>query len=323
MSAFVGIDVAKNTFDVATPLENGKFRTKGKITNDSKGFSELEAWLDKHAQPDALVVMEATGTYHEALAEFLYHKGYQVHVANPATTAAHAESELSRNKTDKTDAKLISSFAQQKNKSLRLWKPEPLPRKRLRALVRRLEDLTEMRQMENNRLEVSHPETHQSIESVIAHLTQEIEETEKAIKQSIDDDPDMRGKSELITSIGGLGEKTAALILAEIGDPLDYAGPKKLSAFAGLSPQQHTSGTFKGTTRISRTGSRRLRGALYMPAMVGIRHNAVLKEFAERLKSHGKSGKQVICAVMRKILHLVYGVIKSNKPFDPNYAVSV
>lgn len=322
MSAFVGVDIAKKTFDVAAPLENGKYRTKGKLTNDLKGFAEFEAWLKKHTEPGALIVVEATGIYHEALADFLYQRGYRVHVANPAATAAHAKSEMSRNKTDKTDAKLISNFARQKHQSLRLWVPEPLPRRRLRALVRRLEDLNEMRQMESNRLEVANANVRQSIESVIAHISKEIVETEKAIKQNIDDDPDLRGKSELITSIDGLGEKTAALILAELGDPLDYDGPKKLSAFAGLSPRQNSSGGFVGTTRISRIGSPRLRGGLYMPAITGMRYNVVLKEFAERLKANGKAPKQVICAVMRKMLHLVYGVLKSNRPFDSRIALA-
>lgn len=322
MSAFVGVDMAKRTFDVATPLENGKYRTKGKLSNDPKGFAEFESWLQKHATPDALIVVEATGNYHEALADFLYEKGYRLHVANPATTAAHARSELARNKTDKTDAKLISDFAMQKHHKLRLWVPEPLTRRRLRALVRRLEDLNEMRQMEKNRLEVASSNVMASINSVIAHVSDEITETEKAIKKHIDDDPDLRGKSELITSIDGLGEKTAALILAELGDPLDYSGPKKLSAFAGLSPRQDQSGGHVGKTRISRIGTPRLRGGLYMPAIAGIQHNAALKDFAARLRTNGKAPKQVICAVMRKILHLVYGVLKSNKPFDAAIALS-
>lgn len=322
MSAFVGVDMAKNTFDVATPLDNGKHRTKGKLSNDAKGFADFESWLQKHATADALIVIEATGNYHEALADFLFHKGYRLHIANPATTAAHAKSELSRNKTDKTDAKLISDFAMQKHRKLRLWVPEPQSRRRLRALVRRLEDLNEIRQMEKNRLEVASPNVVTSIESVIAHVSEEITETEKAIKQHIDDDPDLRGKSELMTSIDGIGEKTAALILAELGDPLDYEGPKKLSAFAGLSPRQDRSGGYVGATRISRTGSSRLRGGLYMPAIAGIQHNEVLREFAKRLKANGKAPKQVICAVMRKMLHLVYGVLKSNKPFDPGIALA-
>jgi len=322
MSSFVGVDMAKNTFDVATPLDNGKHRTKGKLSNDAKGFAEFESWLCKHATADALIVIEATGNYHEALADFLFQKGYRLHIANPATTAAHAKSELSRNKTDKTDAKLISDFAMQKHRKLRLWVPEPQSRRRLRALVRRLEDLNEIRQMEKNRLEVASPNVVTSIESVIAHVLEEIAKTEKAIKQHIDDDPDLRGKSELMTSIDGLGEKTAALILAELGDPLDYEGPKKLSAFAGLSPRQDRSGGYVGPTRISRTGSSRLRGGLYMPAIVGIQHNVVLREFAKRLKANGKAPRQIICAVMRKMLHLVYGVLKSNKPFEPEIALA-
>jgi transposase len=322
MSTFVGVDIAKKTFDVATPLPNGKYRTKGKLTNDSKGFAEFHAWLQKHVTPDVLIVMEATGNYHEPLADFLHAKGYRLHVANPSTTAAHARTELARNKTDKTDAKLIADFAMQKHSKLRLWVPEPMARRRLRALVRRLEDLNEMRQMEYNRLGVANANVRLSIESVIAHISKEITDTETAIKQNIDDDTDLRGQSELIRSIDGIGEKTAALILAELGDPLDYDGPKNLSSFAGLSPRQNASGGFTGATHISRIGCSRLRRGLYMPALTGMRYNEALKAFADRLKANGKAPKQVVCAVMRKLLHLVYGVVKSNKPFDASIALA-
>ena len=117
MSSFVGVDVAKNTFDIATHLPNGKHKTKAKLANDAKGFKEFEAWLHKQVEPSALIVMEATSVYHLALAEFVYNKGYRVCVVNPATTHAYAASELRRIKTDKSDAKLIADFAEKRLKS--------------------------------------------------------------------------------------------------------------------------------------------------------------------------------------------------------------
>ncbi|MGP5571008.1 IS110 family transposase, partial [Pseudomonas helleri] len=148
MSSFVGVDIAKNTFDIATHLPNGKHKTKAKLANDPKGFKEFEAWLDKHVEPSALIVMEATSVYHLALAEFVYNKGYRVCVANPATTSAFAGSELRRIKTDKSDAKLLADFAREKNEKLHSWVPEPLKYRQLKAMVRRLDDLQEMEQME-------------------------------------------------------------------------------------------------------------------------------------------------------------------------------
>lgn len=322
MSAFVGIDIAKNSFDIATPLNNGKFRTKAKLPNNSKGYELLQAWLDTHSEPGAWVVMEATSVYHQGVADFLHARGYRVCVVNPAIIHQYGKEELRRVKTDKADAKLIASYAQEKHARLREWVPEPAPRRNLRALVRRLEDLQEIHQMESNRLDVAEDKVKVSIESVISHVKNQIAETRKAIKDNIDDDPDLRQKRDLIVTIDGLGDTTAALILAELGDPLDYKGPKSIVAFAGLNPQGSSSGEWTGPTHISKTGSKRLRTGLYMPGMVGLRHNLVLRELKIRMQAGGKAPKEIICAAMRKLLHLVYGVLKSGKPFDAEIALA-
>lgn len=141
MSGFVGVDVAKNTFDIATHLPNGKHKTKAKLANNPKGFKEFEAWLDTNVERSALIVMEATSVYHLELAEFVYNKGFRVCVVNPATTKAYADSELRRIKTDKSDAKLIADFAREKDQKLQPWVPEPLKYRQLKAMVRRLDDL--------------------------------------------------------------------------------------------------------------------------------------------------------------------------------------
>lgn len=324
MVAVVGIDVAKHTFDIATLQPNGKYRTRSKLANASSGFAQVCEWLEKHAGPDAWIVMEATGIYHEALATFLFEQGYRVSVVNPAQTAAYAKTQLSRGKTDKTDAKLIANFGQNQlaNARLRLWQPEPPAHKRLRALVRRLADLREMEQMERNRLESADANVQDSIHTVLRHIEEEINRTLKTIEEHIDNDPDLRQRKELLTSIQGFGDQTAALLLGELGDPLAFRSAKAVAAFAGLTPRPNQSGEHRGPTPISRIGSGFLRSRLYMPAISALQHNPAIKAFAERLRSRGKSGKQIVCAAMRKLLHIAYGVLKSGKPFDPELALA-
>jgi transposase len=322
MSSFVGVDVAKNTFDIATHLPNGKHKTKAKLANDSKGFKEFEAWLQKQVEPSALIVMEATSVYHLELAEFVYNKGYRVCVVNPATTHAYAGSELRRIKTDKSDAKLIADFAREKDEKLQLWAPEPLKYRQLKALVRRLDDLQEMERMELNRLEVSDEKVKGSINSVLRHIEKEIAETHKAIKKHIDDDPDMREMRDLIVTIDGIGQKTLERLLAELGDLRKYDDPRKLVAAAGLNPKLQDSGLLKGRTVISKIGSARVRAGLYMPGLVALQHNKAIMAMKDRLKANGKAPKQIICAAMRKLLHFVYGVLKSGQPYDPKLALA-
>jgi len=322
MSVFVGVDVAKKSFDIATPLPNGKTRTKAKLSNDPGGFKQFCDWLERHAEPGAWILMEATGTYHEALAEHCHNQGYRVCILNPAVIAKFADVELRRVKTDKADAKVIAAYGQQKAASLRQWEPEPPAQRRLRALVRRLDDLKEMRQMEQNRLDVAQDAVQQSIQDVIGHITEELEKTRKAIEQTIDDDPDLRKRRDLITSIDGLGDTTATLLLAELGDPLKYQSPSAIVAFSGLNPVVQQSGEFIGQSTISRTGASRLRAGLWMSGTVSIRYNPVVKALAERLNSRHKAYKQIVCAAMRKLLHLVYGVVKSGIPFDPKIALA-
>lgn len=322
MSIAVGVDCAKRTFDIAVLQDNQRFRTKAKLPNTDAGFIQFEQWLEKHAEKACWVVMEATGTYYEALAEFLYARGYKVAVLNPAIIHAYGKEDLRRVKTDKADAKLIAQYGADRQHKLREWAPLPPSVRRLRALVRRLEDLKEMRQMESNRLEVCDVSVQQSLRSMIDSLDQQIEQTKNAIRQHIDDDPDLRGKRDLIVSIDGLSDASAAFLLAELGDPLAYKGARAIVAFAGLNPVPDQSGDYSGPTPISKTGSARLRKSLYMPGLVAIRFNSVIKAQSERLRAKGKAPKQIICAAMRKLLHLVYGVIKSGKPYDPEHAMS-
>lgn len=322
MSPVIGVDIAKQSFDVATLLPNGKYRTRAKLANKAEGFQALQTWLSQHAEPTAWVLMEATGIYHEALAEFLHAQGYRVCVINPARIASYAKSQLQRVKTDKTDAKLIALYGHRHVDELRGWTPEPPSLRRLRALVRRLADLKEIAQMERNRLAVAESSVQASIRAVIELVEQQITDTLKALKDHIDNDPDLRNRRDLLVSINGISDKTAALLLAELGDPLRFTDANAVVAFAGLNPRLQDSGTYKGDVRISRMGSAVLRTGLYMPALVAMTHNPAVSALKQRLQEKGKAGKQIVCAAMRKLLVIAYGVLKSGKPFEAKLALA-
>ena len=171
-------------------------------------------------------------------------------------------------------------------------------------------------------LRYRHPPAQRQVPHARQACQKEISRTVKAIKEHINNDPDLRQRKDLLVSIDGIGDKTAALLLGELGNPLEFDDAKAVVAFAGLNPKLHESGAFKGQTRISRIGSAFLRSGLYMPALVAMQHNCAIKALKERLKARGKSGKQIVCAAMRKLLHIVYGVLKSGRPFDPKLALA-
>ncbi|MGP0171557.1 transposase, partial [Pseudomonas sp. NCHU5208] len=147
-------------------------------------------------------------------------------------------------------------------------------------------------------------------------------ETLKAIKQHFDDNDDLRGQRDLLKSIDGIADRTATLLLAELGDMQRFGDSRDVTAFAGLNPKLQDSGKHKGHVRISRMGSSVLRAGLYLPAVVSLTHNAAIRAMAKRLKARGKAGKQIVCAAMRKLLCIAYGVLKSGKPFDPQLAIA-
>ena len=160
-----------------------------------------------------------------------------------------------------------------------------------------------------------------SIREVIATLDAQIAQVEREIRQHFDDHPDLKRKRDLLTSVPGIGETTAGTLLSEIPHLDHFESAKAVAAYAGLSPRQRCSGTsIHGKPRLCKTGNSRLRKALYMPAIVALRFNPLLRIFAERLAAVGKHKRLIIGAVMRKLLVMAYGILRSGKRFDANYA---
>lgn len=316
---FVGIDVSKKTLDVALLKEQGKPRHKV-FANNAVGHRQLVAWLNDNGAAKVHACLEATGTWADSAALALHEAGHKVSLVNPALIKAFGQSQLKRTKTDKADAQLIAHFCRMHQPSL--WHPPAPEIRELQALVRRLETLEEMRVMEENRLAsgVTSAEVQASLEEHITYLQAQIDKTQRQIKDHIDQHPGLKDKAKLLDSIPGIGEATAALLLAELGDLTQFSSARQVAAFAGLVPRIRESGSsVRGRSRLSKVGSSRLRKSLYFPAITALRFNPLIKALGLRLSAQGKSKMLIIGAAMRKLLHLAYGVLKSGRPFDPNF----
>lgn len=323
MDRAVGIDVSKDSLDVAV-WRSGKGVEAARFENAAGGWRSLRHFLKKRQMQGARVCLEATGTYGEAVAEYLYAQGYGVSVVNPARIKAYAASQLQRNKTDQMDATLIADFCRTQEPPL--WTPPAPAWRELRALVRHLEDLEADRQRQENRRHALQHSAQPSaqvlsnLEAQLHLLQQQIEQVKTALQAHIDQHPDLKRERDLLVSIKGIGALTAAKLLAEFRSISDFTQVGQLVAFAGLNPSQRQSGSsVRGQPHISKMGCASIRAALYMPAKVAKRFNPILLTFAQRLQARGLCPKAVDVAVMRKLLHLVYGVLKSGQPFDPLY----
>ena len=319
---FLGIDVSKNTLDAALlSADEPARKPRHKVfANTAIGHEQLLQWLAQNGATQVHACLEATGTLGQGVALTLHQAGHKVSIVNPALIRAFGQSQLSRTKTDKADAQLIARFCQMHQPPL--WTPPAPEIAELQALVRRLESLDEMRMMEENRLEsgVSCEVVRASLEEHIAYLQAQIEKTRQQIRDQIDQSPTLKNQRDLLTSIPGIGETTAALLLAEV-DAAQFESARQVAAFAGLVPRIRQSGTsVRARSRLSKAGSSRLRKGLYFPALTALRFNPLIRALGLRLSAKGKSKMLIIGAAMRKLLHIAFGVLKSGKPFDPNFA---
>jgi len=310
----VGIDIAKHKFDVAVLL-GAKCRNKV-FANTAVGFEQFLMWLRALTPEPVHVCMEATGGYAEALALHLSRAEVRVSVVNPFQIAKFAQALGTRNKTDQQDARTIARFCQTQQPAP--WQAPSPQLQHLRELVRRLDALLGLQRQELNRLALSSPSTRASIEAVLRVVDEQVRLLKSTIAEHIDRHPGLKAQADLLDSIPGVGEATIALVLAEL-PPTALRCVRSADAFTGLAPRQFQSGSsVKGRSSLSKQGSPRLRKALYFPAIVACRYNPVVKLFYQRMLQNGLTKKQAVCAAMRKLLHLIVGVLKSGKPFDPS-----
>jgi transposase len=288
--------------------------------NSAAGFQHLSTWLSKRNVQHVHACTEATGAYGEALALYLHNAGHTVSVVNPSIIKAFASTEMSRTKTDKSDSSLIARYCLKHQPQA--WAPPSPEISELQALLRRLEALIEMRQQEANRQAagLQAESVKKSVTDHIGYLDYQIAHTQSLIRDHIDQNPSLKQQRDLLSSIPGIGDLTAAKLLSEFVDISKYSSARQAAAFAGLVPRHNNSGSsVRGRPRLCKVGTARLRKALYFPAIVATQHNPVIRAFSEKLRQRGKCPMVIIGAAMRKLIHIAYGVLKSGKPFDAGY----
>jgi len=314
----LGLDVAKASVQGELRLADGR-KVGCSFPNNAAGFAQLARLLQRHQVTTLCAGLEATGPYSQPLAAWLHAQGHRVSLLNPRRVKDYARSAGARNKTDRIDAALIADFllAHQPH----AWTPPTPAVAQLQALVRRREQLSLLLQGEKNRLEGVEASVRASIQRLVAALGSEKARLEKSITQQIRAHHELAHKHELLTTIKGIGSLTAAILLAEMAGPDQVARARQAAAHAGLAPRREESGTsVRRRKGLGKEGNPYLRKALYMPALVALKYNPPLRAFAQRLTAKGKPKMAVVCAVMRKLLHIAFGVLKHQQPFNPSLA---
>lgn len=262
---FVGIDIAKDKFDVAIKCNN---RFIGAIfSNNISGFKKFEAWLKKHAL-NPWVCLEATGSYSEGVAEFLVSKNIIVSICNPLQIKNYAKSILARNKNDALDAQIIALYAAERRP--RHFTPASDDQKYVRGIVQLIDTLQEQKQQLLNQLESSFvDEIKNELKKTIKPIEKRIADLEEKLNARIKKNSEQSKIKKRVTSIKGIGDKTAHALIA------------------------------------------------YLPAVVVKNHNPYFKDFCQRLEKNGLKAMEIIGAVMRKLLHIIFGILKHKQDFNP------
>ena len=319
----VGIDVSKASLEIALIGSEEDAPASQTVSNTKDGFDELLSWIETQADvrleesPEQIhVCLEASGDYQRPAARFLHKRGLTVSIVNPLRTSAYAESQLNRSKTDKVDARLLARFCQREEPSP--WEPTPSEQKSLKEMTRGLEQLKKERDRLKNQIRQSeNPTVTGSLESVLESINEQIDHLEDQVDKHVESTDTLARNRDLLETIPGVGSTTAALVLAELGDHERFESARQAAAYAGLTPSHHRSGSsVHRKPRLSKVGSSRLRRALYFPAIAALRFNAAVEALGDRLAERGKEKMVIIGAAMRKLLHICYGVLKNQTPFD-------
>jgi transposase len=314
-SDFIGIDVAKDKFDVCLIKEDSSSLQKI-FNNTHSGFKEFIVWIKKYCN-NPWVCMEATGHYSEIFADFLISEGLKVSVVNPVQIKYFAKVKLSRNKNDKVDSKIIAEYCSVMNP--RVFKPRSSEQKYIRELIQLEDTLRTQRTQLKLQLGCSQSVAiKKEFEKTIKMLDKRLKTLAELIKKTIETNQDWHQLVKLLTSIKGLGDLSAYRLLAYLPDIKLFKNAKQLAAFIGVSPKQKESGKYAGQTKLSKFGNPRLRNILFMPALNAKRFNEAFQPFVNRLQNNGLAPKAIVGAVMRKLVHIIFGMLKNNSTFNPN-----
>ena len=316
---FLGIDVGKT--DLFCHLLGPDGPSSERFDNTEPGIVKLTHWISTVAVPASTVAcLEQTGHYAKPTAKALHDLDlHALHLVNPRQIKAYAHQKLRRNKSDSADARLIAKFVRAEHHDLQSWSPRSPDHEKVAELSRYAESLTSDTARLKTKCEaVSNPPILRSLKRRIKSQEKELADIRHRIQTLIASSKLMSHQRKLLASIPGLGEITCQILLAELPEISLFSSARQLAAWAGVTPRHFVSGTSgSNRTPITKIGSANLRRALFMPAMNARVFNPLLKTFGDRLKENGKKPKQIIIAIMRKLLHQIYGILKSGEPFNP------
>ena len=307
---FVGIDVSSQTLDVAWHGEE----TVRTASNDEAGIEELVGWLqDKGA---TLIVLEATGGYEAEAAIALSLAQLPVAVVNPRQVRDFAKAAGKLAKSDTIDALVLAHFGAAMRPQVRALGDEQT--RELKQIVVRRRQLQEMLTAERNRLRLCGKAVRPGVEAHIEWLKSEVKDLDRRMRRELRASPVWRAQEKLYRSVPGVGPILAVSLLADLPE-LGRLNRKEIAALVGVAPFNRDSGKWRGK-RCIWGGRASLRATLYMATVTAVRHNPVIREFFERLKTDGKPYKVAMTACMRRLLVIVNAIASSGKPWTPVYS---
>lgn len=314
-----GIDVSATQLVIACEGEGGKCRQRN-FPNRASGHQALIGWLQENGIR-VRVCLEATGLYSLDLALALHAAaGIEVAVLNPKTVNRFAAT-LCRSKTDPADAQVLAEYA--RRMPFQLWQPPSASALQLRAITRHIAALTQQHTRESNRLHAALASTassacvRQDLKRSLRDLEHRAEKMRDAALALIEKDAELRPRFGLLLSMPGIGEISALHLLGELALLAPGLTVRQWVAHSGLDPAHHDSGSsVHRPSRISRAGNRYLRRALYMPALVAVRHDPHLRAFYQALLTRHKAKLQALMAVARKMLHAIFGMFRRHSDYD-------
>jgi transposase len=299
---FVGIDVSKQTLDIAIRPSGELFQ----IANDDKEFPALVTRLQ--ALPVERIIVEASGGLEMLLFTHLATASLPVCRVNPAQARHFARATNQQAKTDRVDARLLAHLGEALKPELR-----PLPsleQQKFEAILTRRRQLVEMLVAEKNRLKQVRPikALRKELESHITWLEKRLKQSDRDLRQKLEEHPVWQVNDRLLQSVPGVGEVLSQTLLASVPE-LGKLSNKEIAALVGVAPYARESGRYRGQRRI-KGGRGAVRAVLYMATISATRFNPVIKEFYERLLKAGKKKKVAVVACMRKLLTILNAMIK-------------
>ena len=326
----VGVDVAQKELVVCLGRMHDDWTSElyshKTFPNTEKGFMAMVLWVKGQTSEEVTVrfVMEATGVYHESFAYFLNDKGHDLSIVLPNKISNYSRTLTIKTVTDKTASEAIARFGLERK--LDNWTRPKKIFKSIRQLTREREQVVQMRTMAKNQLHAEQAEAEPNsstltrVKKQIVFLNKQELEIKAEITAVCGQDEKIKETVNLLSSIPGIGQLTAATVLGETNGFELIRNKRQLTSYAGLDVKEKQSGTsVKGKPKISKKGNKYLRKAMHMPALAAIRHDERFKAIFARLVSrHGIKMKAAV-AVQRKLLEMMYTIYKTNTVYDKDY----